>query len=118
MHVDARPGGTWYETLPNGGYVTHLQVMQAAPGERLVFTGGPGPLAFMAVSGSLTVIFAKVEQGTHVKISYTVGASTRVGCVVFGCEDWEYLSSHQILYPLLWGGVGQDSSKQPHVPEI
>lgn len=73
MHVEAKPGGTWFETLPNGGYVTHLDVAQAAPGERLVFTGGLGPLAFMGVAGSMTVTFTKAQQGTHVKVTYAVG---------------------------------------------
>lgn len=73
MHMDVRQGGAWYETLPGGGFVTHLSIVQAAPGERLVMSGGLGPLAFMGVTGALTVTFAKTEHGTHVKLSYAVG---------------------------------------------
>jgi uncharacterized protein YndB with AHSA1/START domain len=73
MHMDLKPGGTWYESLPSGGYVTHMSVKQAAPGERLVLAGGLGPLAFMGVNGALTVTFEKAAQGTHVKLTYAVG---------------------------------------------
>jgi uncharacterized protein YndB with AHSA1/START domain len=73
MHMDLKPGGAWYETLPGGGYVTHLTITQSAPGERLVLTGGLGPLAYMGVNGALTISFAKTAQGTHVKLSYAVG---------------------------------------------
>jgi len=73
MHMDLKPGGAWYETLPGGGYVTHLTIAQAAPGERLVLTGGLGPLAYMGVNGALTINFEKTAQGAHVKLSYAVG---------------------------------------------
>lgn len=73
MHMDLKPGGTWYETLPGGGTVTHMHVAQAAPGMRLVLAGGLGPLAFMGVNGALTVTFEKTAQGTHVKLAYAVG---------------------------------------------
>ena len=73
MHMDTRPGGAWIENLPNGGFVTHLAVTQAVPGQRLVLTGGLGPLAYMGVNGALTVSFAKSAQGTHLKLNYAVG---------------------------------------------
>ncbi len=73
MHIDLKPGGTWNETLPNGGFVTHMTVTQAAPAARIVMTGGLGPLAYMGVNGSLAVTFAKTAQGTHVKLGYVVG---------------------------------------------
>jgi uncharacterized protein YndB with AHSA1/START domain len=73
MHLDLKPGGQWYETLPDGGYVNHLDVIQADIGKRLVLRGGLGPLAFMGVNGALTVSFEKVAQGTHVKLTYSVG---------------------------------------------
>jgi hypothetical protein len=53
------PGGAWTEALANGGFVTHLVVSQASPGERLVLNGGLGPLAFMGVSGAMTITFTK-----------------------------------------------------------
>ncbi|MEQ1753096.1 MAG: SRPBCC domain-containing protein [Micropepsaceae bacterium] len=73
MKMDPKPGGAWIETLPNGGFVTHLTVSQAAPGARLVLNGGLGPLAYMGVNGALTVGFAKTATGTHIKLGYAVG---------------------------------------------
>lgn len=73
MHMDLKPGGQWYETLPDGGYVNHLDVIQADIGERLVLRGGLGPLAFMGVSGSLVVTFEPAPKGTHVNLAYAVG---------------------------------------------
>jgi uncharacterized protein YndB with AHSA1/START domain len=73
MHIELKPGGTWHEFTPGGGFVTHMEVFQAEPGARLVLTGGLGPLAYMGVHGALTVTFEKVATGTHVKISYAVG---------------------------------------------
>lgn len=67
------PGGAWIETLPNGGFVNHLVVAQSAPGERLVLNGGLGPLAFMGVSGAMTVTFAKAGSGTKIVLVYNVG---------------------------------------------
>ena len=71
--MDPKPGGQWTETLPDGGFVTHLTVLQAAPGARLVLSGGLGPLAYMGVNGALTVSFTKTPAGTHVRLGYAVG---------------------------------------------
>ena len=73
MKLDTSPGGGWIETLPNGGFVLHMRVTQAAPGERLIMAGGLGPLAFMGVNASINVNFAKSENGTKVTIGYAVG---------------------------------------------
>lgn len=75
------PGGAWTEALANGGFVTHLVVSQASPGERLVLNGGLGPLAFMGVSGAMTVTFAKSPAGTKVVLVYNVGGFDKDGFV-------------------------------------
>jgi len=71
--VDVKPGGCWCEALPNGGFVRHMTVEQAAPGGRLVFSGGLGPLAFMGVAGHMIVTIQAKGTGSHVKLIYTVG---------------------------------------------
>lgn len=76
------PGGAWTEALANGGFVTHLVVSQASPGERIVLNGGLGPLAFMGVSGAMTVTFAKSPAGTKVVLVYNVGGFDKDGFVV------------------------------------
>lgn len=74
LTIDARPGGCWCETLPNGGFVEHLRVVHAAPGSMLVFSGGLGPLQSMGVAGALTVSFRSVGTGmTTVALRYDVG---------------------------------------------
>jgi hypothetical protein len=72
--IDTKPGGCWCETLPNGGFVKHMDVVHAAPGAMLVFSGGLGPLQFMGVAGSMTVSFQSDKAGiTTVKLHYDVG---------------------------------------------
>ena len=73
MRLDPKPGGTWQETLENGGFVTHMTVTQAVPGSRLVMSGGLGPLGQMGVSATMTVTFSKTPTGTSVRLDYAVG---------------------------------------------
>ncbi len=73
--IDTAPGGCWCEALPNGGFVRHMDIVHAAPGAMLVFTGGLGPLQFMGVAGSMTVKFqtAKNVDITTMTLRYDVG---------------------------------------------
>lgn len=73
ISIDVKPGGCWCETLPNGGFVRHMTVEQAAPGVRLVFSGGLGPLAFMGANGHMVVSIQAKGTGSHVKLTYAVG---------------------------------------------
>lgn len=73
LSIDTKPGGCWCEKLPSGGFVKHLEVVHAAPGKMLVFSGGLGPLQFMGVAGSMTVNFANANGVTTVKLRYDVG---------------------------------------------
>lgn len=70
--IEAKPGGCWCEALADGGFVKHMSVAQAAPGQRLVFHGGLGPLHFMGATGAMTVNFAKADAGTKVTLRYSV----------------------------------------------
>ena len=72
LSITPERGGCWCETLP-GGFVEHLRVVNAEPGQLLVFSGGLGPLQFMGVAGSLVVEFEAKDSGTHVKLHYAVG---------------------------------------------
>jgi uncharacterized protein YndB with AHSA1/START domain len=72
ISIEAKSGGCWCEALKDGGFVRHMEVASAAPGERLVFHGGLGPLHFMAATGAMTVTFAKAEAGTKVTLRYNV----------------------------------------------
>jgi hypothetical protein len=73
LTIDAKPGGCWCEALPNGGFVKHMELIHAAPGGMLVFSGGLGPLQFMGVSGSMSVSFKETKGQTTVTLRYDVG---------------------------------------------
>lgn len=73
--IDTTPGGCWCEALPNGGFVKHMDVVHAAPGAMLVFSGGLGPLHFTGVAGSMTVRFQAAKNAgiTTMTLRYDVG---------------------------------------------
>lgn len=73
LTITAQQGGCWCETLPNGGFVRHLDVAYADPGKMLIFRGGLGPLLFMGANGAMTVKFVHLDEGTHVTLTYAVG---------------------------------------------
>ena len=73
LSMEARNGGCWCEALPNGGFVRHMEIVHAAPGQTLVLTGDLGPLAFMGVSGAMVISFAKKGEATHVSLNYSAG---------------------------------------------
>ncbi|HEY2090332.1 MAG TPA: SRPBCC family protein [Thermoanaerobaculia bacterium] len=73
MKLDARPGGCWCETLPNGGGVVHMTVVYVVPNQRLTLSGGLGPLQTAGVSGAMTLQVTPKEGGTDVALMYNVG---------------------------------------------
>jgi len=73
LSITPAPGGCWCETLKDGGFIAHLRVVSAQPGEALMFSGGLGPLAYLGVAGSLVVEFKPSAAGTHVTMRYAVG---------------------------------------------
>jgi arylamine N-acetyltransferase len=88
--IDAKPGGCWCEALPNGGFVKHMDIVHAAPGSMLVFSGGLGPLQFMGVAGSMTVSFqpAKSANATTMTLRYDVGGRDDKDCAeISGAVD-------------------------------
>ena len=42
-------------------------------GERVVFSGGLGPLAFRGVTGHLVLTIEPKDKGSHVKLTYAIG---------------------------------------------
>lgn len=71
--LDARAGGCFCETLPNGGSVEHMRVVFAEPGKTLRLFGGLGPLQGMGVAGAMTFVLAPKEAGqTELTYRYVV----------------------------------------------
>jgi uncharacterized protein YndB with AHSA1/START domain len=79
LHLEARAGGCWCETLPNGGSVTHLTVVYVNPGKALRLRGALGPFQALAVTGALTWKLEPAADGTHVSVTYALGGYNNGG---------------------------------------
>lgn len=79
MALGTQQGGCWCESLPDGGFVQHMAVAYAVPGDTLVLRGELGPLLFMGVSGAMTVSFKPDGQGTKLSLRYAVGGHDAKG---------------------------------------
>jgi hypothetical protein len=73
MKLDARPGGCWCETLPNGGGVVHMTVVYIVPNQRMTLSGALGPLQTAGVAGALTVQVTPKDGGTDIALLYNAG---------------------------------------------
>ena len=73
------PDGCFCERLPGGGGVEHLRVSMVRPGERLVLSGGLGPLLFEAVSGVMDVRFEAAGDGSRVTLDYRLAGFANGG---------------------------------------
>jgi uncharacterized protein YndB with AHSA1/START domain len=72
--LEARAGGCFCETFPDGGGVEHLRVVFVEPNRTLRLSGGLGPLQSAAVSGSMQYTLEDRENGaTQVSYRYMVG---------------------------------------------
>lgn len=79
LALDARAGGCWCETLPNGGSVEHLRVLYVAPGKALRLSGALGPLQAMAVDGTMTWSLKSAADGTELSMTYAIGGYKKDG---------------------------------------
>src|SRR5271154_3530024 len=73
LNLDARAGGCWCETLPDGGSAEHLVVASVAPGKMLRLRGALGPFQALAVDGAMTWTFkGGAAGGTDISLSYAI----------------------------------------------
>lgn len=79
LHLDAKPGGCWCETLPGKGGVQHMTVLFTDPGKMLRLSGGLGPLQALGVSAVMTWTFQPAAKGTTVELTYAAGGYRRDG---------------------------------------
>jgi hypothetical protein len=77
--LDARAGGCWCETLPEGGSVEHLHVVYVSPGKLLRLRGALGPFQGLAVDGVMTWSVKAVADGTDIAFTYVVGGYAKDG---------------------------------------
>jgi hypothetical protein len=79
LALDARAGGCWCETLPDGGSVEHLRVVYVQPGKLLRLRGALGPFQGLAVDGVMTWSVKGVADGTDISLTYVVGGYAKDG---------------------------------------
>lgn len=79
LALDARAGGCWCETLPGGGSVQHLVVVNVIPDKLLRLRGALGPLQGMAVDGAMTYSLHAVNDRTQLTLTYAVAGYSKQG---------------------------------------
>jgi hypothetical protein len=79
LSLEARAGGCWCETLPDGGFVQHMTVTYMVPGKVLRLRGGLGPLGSMPIEGVLTWTLKPGGGGTEISLSYAVSGTSSQG---------------------------------------
>jgi uncharacterized protein YndB with AHSA1/START domain len=79
LTLEARAGGCWCETLPNGGSVEHMRVLYVSPGKILRLRGAIGPFQALAVDGVMTFTLKSAAEGTDVSLSYAVSGYAKDG---------------------------------------
>ena len=70
MRLALQPGGCFCEAIPTGGGVEHMRVAVVQPNERIVMTGGLGPVLYEAASGVMDVKFERIAGGSRVTMNY------------------------------------------------
>lgn len=79
LSLGAASGGCFCERLPNGGSVLHMTTVHAAPGQKLVLSGGLGPLQSSGAMGAMTILLAEKDGATTVTVTYDVGGYFKGG---------------------------------------
>jgi Polyketide cyclase / dehydrase and lipid transport len=79
LTLDARAGGCWCESLPDGGSVEHLHVVYASPGKVLRLRGALGPFQGMPVDGVMTITVKAATDGSDIVMTYAVGGYSKDG---------------------------------------
>jgi len=79
LSLQLRPGGCFCETLEGGGGIEHLRVAYVQPGERVVLTGGLGPLLFEATTGVMDVKVERIAGGSRVTMNYRAAGFAKGG---------------------------------------
>jgi hypothetical protein len=72
LTLENRVGGCFCETLADGGFVRHMDVVFAMPGKALRLSGGLGPLQPMGASGVMAFQFKAEGTGSRLSMIYTV----------------------------------------------
>jgi uncharacterized protein YndB with AHSA1/START domain len=83
LTLEARAGGCFCETLPDGGTVKHQEVVLAMPGKRIVMRGALGPLQAAGVIDAFAFTLDPDGAETNLTVTFTAG-----GYEPQGFEEW------------------------------
>lgn len=83
LHLDARAGGCFCETIPASdgwpaGSVEHMRVVMVMPGRVLRMAGSLGPLQSEGLAGALTITLSDEGEGTRISWDYVTGGHSRI----------------------------------------
>lgn len=79
LSLSAAPGGAFLETLADGGFVRHLDVVYVKPGREIRLLGGLGPLQPMGLDGAMTIQFLSFGKGSKTIMTYNVSGFSPQG---------------------------------------
>jgi uncharacterized protein YndB with AHSA1/START domain len=79
LTFDAKAGGCWCETMPDGGSVEHMTVVFVSPGKALRLRGAMGPFQEMAATTVLTWLLKPSDGGTDITLVSSTGGYTKGG---------------------------------------
>lgn len=73
LRLEARPGGCFCETLPDGGGAVHMTVVHVRPNAQLTLSGALGPLLTSGATGAMTFQIAPSATGSTITFAYNIG---------------------------------------------
>lgn len=79
LTFDAKAGGCWCETLPNGGSVQHMTIVYVMPGKALRLRGAMGPMQAMAVEDVMDWSLKPDGAGTDITLTGVIGGYANGG---------------------------------------
>jgi uncharacterized protein YndB with AHSA1/START domain len=79
LSLDASAGGCFCERWGNGASAMHGRVLLAVPGSVLRLQAGLGPLLEMPVAGVLSLVTARRDGATRLRVTYRVAGAPDAG---------------------------------------
>ncbi|HVF36649.1 MAG TPA: ATPase [Sphingomicrobium sp.] len=79
LSLQMRLGGCFCETIEGGGGIEHLRVAYVQPPERVVLTGGLGPLLYEATAAVMDVKVERIAGGSRIVMTYRAAGFAKGG---------------------------------------
>ncbi len=75
LSLTATPGGCFCESLPGGGGVLHMTVVNVEPNQRVTLSGALGPLQTAGIAGAMSFSFVPKDSATELVLVYNFAGS-------------------------------------------